>query len=111
MGKKQKNHAPFISSSGNELVLKLYNAIRSVMTAQHDITVLRRMVDGLLKDGNSLSIDVGRDRLFLNDSRIEMRSGHTVNHILLKEFKRRRIGRIEFAGLPGIRDLEEFLRS
>jgi HD-GYP domain-containing protein (c-di-GMP phosphodiesterase class II) len=40
-----------------------------------------------------------------------MRSGHTVNHILLKEFKRRRIGRIEFAGLPGIRDLEEFLRS
>ncbi len=97
--------------SGNELVLKLYSAIRSVMTAQHDISALRETVEGLLKDDGKLSIKVGRDRLLLNDQRIEMRSGHTINQILLKEFQRRGIGKIEFAGLPDIRDLEVFFRS
>jgi len=111
MGQRPTDPAPFISKSGNELVLKLYNAIRSLVTAQHDISALREMVDDLLRNGESVSIEIDRDRFLLNDRRIEMRSGHAVNRVLLTEFKKRKIGKIEFTGLPSDQDLEEFLRS
>lgn len=111
MTQGQTNQVPFISPSGNELVLKLYNAIRSLMTAQHDISALREMIEGLLKNGGKVSIEIGRDRFLLNDNKIEMRSGHMVNRILLAELKKRRIGKIEFAGFPDSRDLEDFLGS
>jgi HD-GYP domain-containing protein (c-di-GMP phosphodiesterase class II) len=109
MNEKNTNPAPFISSTGNEFVLKLYNAIRSVVRAHHDLSALHEMVADLLRGEERLSIELARDRFLLNDHRIEMRSGHAVNHILLKEFKKRKIGRIEFSGLPGIQDLEEFI--
>lgn len=111
MAQRPTNQAPFISESGSELVLKLYNAIRSLMTAQHDISVLREMVDNLLKNGGKLSIQIGKDRFLLNDNKIEMRSGHAVHRILLTELKKRRISKIEFSELPAPGDLEEFLRS
>jgi HD-GYP domain-containing protein (c-di-GMP phosphodiesterase class II) len=108
---KGMNQMPLISQRGTELILKLYNAMRSVTTAQHDVSTLRKTVEGLLANGENLSIEVGRDRLFLNGQRIEMRCGHTVNRLLLNEFKTRGIGRIEFAGPPANRDLAEFLIS
>jgi len=111
MAQGQKDSVPLISKDGSELVLKLYNAIRSLMSAQHDLSVLRDMVGDLLRNGGKLSLLIDRDRFFLNENRIEMRSGHAVHKILLAEFKKRRISRIDFAELPDPRDLERFLRS
>ncbi len=100
-----------VSKHGSELVLKLYNAIRSLMSAQHDLSVLRDMVGDLLRNGGKLSLQIDRDRFFLNENRIEMRCGHAVHKILLAEFKKRRISRVDFAELPDAGDLERFLRS
>lgn len=110
MAKRSKNQDATVSRTGSELVLKLYNALRSMRIAQHDISTLREMLEKLTKTGEPLTIQIGRDRLFLNNDRIEMRFGHTVHRILLNEFKRRQIGKIEFPELPDVRDLEEFLR-
>jgi HD-GYP domain-containing protein (c-di-GMP phosphodiesterase class II) len=111
MAENRKQQAPIVSKSGSDLVLKLYNAIKSLRTAQHDISALHEKLESLTKKGETLSIQIGRDRLFLNGNRIEMRSGHAVHRILLNELKKRKIGKIEFLEVPAPGNLEEFLRS
>ncbi len=111
MAQRPRNRGPIISKTGTDLILKLYSAIRSIRTAQYDISALHEMLGNLTKKGETLSIQVGKDRLLLNDDWIEMRSGHAVHRILFRELKKRKIGKIEFLGLPGREDLEEFFRS
>jgi HD-GYP domain-containing protein (c-di-GMP phosphodiesterase class II) len=100
----------FISQNGSELVLKLYNAMRSLAAVQHDIITLWKMVEAVMEKEGGLSFHINEDRLFLNNNRIEMRSGHLVHHTLLSELRKRRIGRIEFSEVPDPQDLETFLR-
>ncbi len=100
----------FISQNGSELVLKLYNAMRSLAAVEHDISTLRKMVEAIMEKEGGLSFHIGEDRLFLNNHRIEMRSGHLVHHALLSEFRKRKISRVEFSEVPDPRDLETFLR-
>ncbi len=107
---RPRNQGATISRTGSDLVLKLYNAIRSLGSAQHDLTALNETLGGLAKKGGTLSIRISRDRLYLNHDRIEMRSGHSVHRILLNELKKRKIGKIEFREPPDDEDLAEFLR-
>lgn len=109
MTDRKGNEGPFISERGNELILHFYNAIRSVMAARQDISALRQNLEGLFKKETKVSLGVRNGRLFLNDRRIEMRTGHMVGRILLKEFKRRRIGSIQFLRPPDSADLETVL--
>jgi HD-GYP domain-containing protein (c-di-GMP phosphodiesterase class II) len=110
-----KNQKPtiqrhFISQSGSNLVLKLYNAIRSLTNVEHDISTLHEQVEEMIKKQGEFAIHVGKDRLLLNDHRIEMRSGHLVHHALLSELKKRNISRVEFSEVPDGQHLETFLR-
>ena len=100
----------FISQNGSELVLKLYNAMRSLAAVRHVIFTLRKMVETIVEEEGGLSLHMDEDRLFLNNHRIEMRSGHLVHHTLFSELRKRKIGRVEFSEVPGSRDLETFLR-
>ncbi|NIQ39310.1 MAG: HD domain-containing protein [Proteobacteria bacterium] len=111
MAEKGKQPDPIVSKSGSDLVLKLYNAIKSLRTVQHDISALHEKLGSLAEKGKALSLQIGRDRLFLNGNRIEMRSGHAVHRILLNELRKRKIGKIEFLKVPAQGNLEEFLRS
>jgi HD-GYP domain-containing protein (c-di-GMP phosphodiesterase class II) len=111
MAQGSANRAPLISQSGSELVLKLYNTIRSLTVAQHDISVLCEILEDQVEKEGELCLQIGKDRFLLNDKKVEMRSGHAVHQILLSEFKKRKISKIEFLKVPDPRDLEEFLRS
>ncbi|MBW2123249.1 MAG: hypothetical protein JRH07_15600 [Deltaproteobacteria bacterium] len=105
------NRGLLISPRGNELVLRLYNAIRSLVRARHDVSALHETIGRLLEEEGQVSIEIRRDRFLLNDRKVEMRSGHAVNRILLAELRKRGIGRIEFSGLPDCPGLEDFLKS